>query len=365
MVVPASSSRRRRRRSAATATASLLTAAAALQLATSTTEAFVTPGSGAACARCAVGSSSSSGSSCRTGSTSAVGPLHARAVAARARALTSSLPPESVTCNRAVAAQLANYNFNSNSVNGGIFNFHPPPLVGSTVVPPTALLSPRRAPSILVPGAASKYGGRASGSPSPTGCAGDDGRASLVNSSSRGSLGFVVVVDDVPSAPSSSSPARTSLAVSRSVPDQADQMDASSFFGGDHDGDEIEIGIVAADDAAAAASPVRRQVAESLRRNAASSNSKVAAAETSSSSPSSTVPAWFPWIPTRSQIETLKVPELRDACGERGLTKVRYERYTRNTDRNVMMVPDMYRLGICISLKPCVCMFFSACHFVR
>ena len=364
MVVPTSSSRRRRRR-AATATASLLTAAAALQLATSTTEAFVTPGSGAACARCAVGSSSSSGSSCRTGSTSAVGPLHARAVAARARALTSSLPPESVTCNRAVAAQLANYNFNSNSVNGGIFNFHPPPLVGSTVVPPTALLSPRRAPSILVPGAASKYGGRASGSPSPTGGAGDDGRASLVNNSSRGSLGFVVVVDDVPSAPSSSSPARTSLAVSRSVPDQADQMDASSFFGGDHDGDEIEIGIVAADDAAAAASPVRRQVAESLRRNAASSNSKVAAAETSSSSPSSTVPAWFPWIPTRSQIETLKVPELRDACGERGLTKVRYERYTRNTDRNVMMVPDMYRLGICISLKPCVCMFFCSCHFVR
>ena len=331
MVVPASSSRRRRRRSAATATASLLTAAAALQLATSTTEAFVTPGSGAACARCAVGSSSSFGSSRRTGSAaSAVGPLHARAVAVRARALTSSLPPESITCNRAVTAQLANYNFNGNSVNGGIFNFNPPPLVGSTVVPPTALLSPRRAPSILVPGAASKYGGRASGSPSPTGCAGDDGRASLVNNSSRGSLGFVVVVDDVPSAPSF--PARTSLAVSRSVPDQADQMDASSFFGGDHDGDEIEIGIVAADDAAAAASPVRRQVAESLRRNAATSNnSKLAAAETSSSSPSSspssTVPAWFPWIPTRSQIETLKVPELRDACGERGLTKVRYERY--------------------------------------
>lgn len=360
MVVPASSSRRRRRR-AATATASLLTAAAALQLATSTTEAFVTPGSGAACARCAVGSSSSSGSSRRTGSTSAVGPLHARAAAARARALTSSLPPESITCNRAVTAQLANYN--SNSVNGGIFNFHPPPLVGSTVVPPTALLSPRRAPSILVPGAASKYGGRASGSPSPTGCAGDDGRASLVNNSSRGSLGFVVVVDDVPSAPSSSSPARTSLAVSRSVPDQADQMDASSFFGGDRE-DEIEIGIVAAADDAAAASPVRRQVAESLRRNAATSNnsnSKLAAAETSSSSPSSTVPAWFPWIPTRSQIETLKVPELRDACGERGLTKVRYERY--NTHRT-----ECWCLT-CIAnwnmyLTKTVCMLFSSCHFV-
>jgi len=142
-----------------------------------------------------------------------------------------------------------------------------------------------------------------------------------VNNSSRGSLGFVVVVDDVPSAPSS--PARTSLAVSRSVPDQADQMDASSFFGGDHDGDEIEIGIVAADDAPAAASPVRRQVAESLRRNAAASKINKSA----KTSPPAAVPAWFPWIPTRSQIETLKVPELRDACGERGLTKVRYERY--------------------------------------
>ena len=148
-----------------------------------------------------------------------------------------------------------------------------------------------------------------------------------MNDSSRGSLGFVVVVDDVPSAPSA--PARTSLAVSRSVPDQADQMDASSFFGGDDEG--IDIGIVAADDTSSAASPVRRQVAESLRRNAAASSSnnnsksKLAAAETSSSPPS-TVPAWFPWIPTRSQIETLRVPELRDACGERGLTKVRYEK---------------------------------------
>ena len=147
-----------------------------------------------------------------------------------------------------------------------------------------------------------------------------------MNDSSRGSLGFVVVVDDVPSAPSART---TSLAVSRSVPDQADQMDAS-FFGGE---DEIEIGIVsAADDAAAASSsPVRRQVAESLRRNASSnknnnSNSKLIGAAETSSSPSSTVPAWFPWIPTRSQIETLRVPELRDACGERGLTKVRYEK---------------------------------------
>ena len=36
----------------------------------------------------------------------------------------------------------------------------------------------------------------------------------------------------------------------------------------------------------------------------------------------STVPGWFPYTPTRSQIERLKVVELKDACGERGLHKV-------------------------------------------
>ena len=35
------------------------------------------------------------------------------------------------------------------------------------------------------------------------------------------------------------------------------------------------------------------------------------------------VPAWFPYTPTRRQIESLKVVELRDACKERGLPKVR------------------------------------------
>jgi len=221
------------------------------------------------------------------------------------------------SAHRAVTAQLAN----------GIFN---PPLVGSTVVPSTAFLSSRRAgeAALSIPNAPSKYGGRASGF---SGCGGGDpagdgsaksSSGALVNSS-RGSLGFVVV-DDIPSAPSSSGgalphrSARTSLAVSRSVPDQADQMDAS-FFGGDGDEDrrrlEDEIAIVEAD--ASTASPVRRRVAESLRRNAAASKINKSA----KTSPPAAVPAWFPWIPTRSQIETLKVPELRDACGDRGLTK--------------------------------------------
>ena len=35
------------------------------------------------------------------------------------------------------------------------------------------------------------------------------------------------------------------------------------------------------------------------------------------------LPAWFPWIPTKSQIRTLKVNELREACLQRGLVKVR------------------------------------------
>ncbi len=38
---------------------------------------------------------------------------------------------------------------------------------------------------------------------------------------------------------------------------------------------------------------------------------------------SSNVPMWFPYIPTRQQIESLKVVELKDACNERGLSKVR------------------------------------------
>ena len=227
----------------------------------------------------------------------------------------------------AVTAQLAN------GISGA--NFHPP-VVGSTVVPSTAFLSSRRAgeagPSI--PSAASKYGGRASGS-CDTGGAAETTRNKALVDSSRGSLGFVVV-DDIPSASSASSKCggRTSLAVSRSIPDQADQMDASFFNGGGGDGsadddrrrlgdlvdDAGEIGIVEAD--AATSSPVRRRVAESLRRNAAASNNSNNSKSAEKSAPS-TVPAWFPWIPTRSQIETLKVPELRDACNERGLAKVR------------------------------------------
>jgi len=35
----------------------------------------------------------------------------------------------------------------------------------------------------------------------------------------------------------------------------------------------------------------------------------------------SSVPGWFPYTPTRRQIESLKVIELRDACSERGLQK--------------------------------------------
>jgi len=33
------------------------------------------------------------------------------------------------------------------------------------------------------------------------------------------------------------------------------------------------------------------------------------------------LPAWFPWIPTKSQIMTLKLKELKEACSQRGLAK--------------------------------------------
>ena len=41
-----------------------------------------------------------------------------------------------------------------------------------------------------------------------------------------------------------------------------------------------------------------------------------------SSSTSSPTPSWFPWIPTKMQIETLKLTELRYACAQRELKKV-------------------------------------------
>lgn len=37
----------------------------------------------------------------------------------------------------------------------------------------------------------------------------------------------------------------------------------------------------------------------------------------------SALPAWFPWIPTKSQINSLIVRELKEACRQRGLPKVR------------------------------------------
>eukprot|EP00980_Cylindrotheca_fusiformis_P003655 scaffold818_cov136-Cylindrotheca_fusiformis.AAC.21 len=49
---------------------------------------------------------------------------------------------------------------------------------------------------------------------------------------------------------------------------------------------------------------------------------------TSSSPRLSTLPAWFPWIPTKSQIGSLKVNELKEACGQRGLLKDRLWRWT-------------------------------------
>jgi tetratricopeptide (TPR) repeat protein len=319
-----------RRRKAA---ASCFLTAAALQLAATlpgTTDAFAAPSSSACAARrCGVDSASSSTFTSTAASTAL------RMAAGLGCSPHSSRRASAGTIAAATPAQLLLANASA-SANGGNFPRLPPPVsVGSTVVPSTAFLSspPRERAGLSIPGAATKYGGRALGSGSSSSSSSHSGAGGALVTSSRGSLGFVVV-DDIPSAPAASAAAaRTRLAVSRSVPGQADRVDAS-FFGGGGDGDDLDldldIGIVDAD--AATSSPVRRRVAESLRRNAADGNgndkNKKDKGDTSvkaakAVSPPSTVPAWFPWIPTRSQIETLQVPELRDACGERGLAKVR------------------------------------------
>jgi hypothetical protein len=40
-----------------------------------------------------------------------------------------------------------------------------------------------------------------------------------------------------------------------------------------------------------------------------------------------TLPAWFPWIPTKSQIEFLKVSELKEACAQRVLARVSFDHF--------------------------------------
>lgn len=49
----------------------------------------------------------------------------------------------------------------------------------------------------------------------------------------------------------------------------------------------------------------------------------------STTTPTHVAPAWLPWIPTRTQIESLRVVELKGACAERTLAKVRYYTLTR------------------------------------
>jgi gamma-glutamylcyclotransferase (GGCT)/AIG2-like uncharacterized protein YtfP len=44
--------------------------------------------------------------------------------------------------------------------------------------------------------------------------------------------------------------------------------------------------------------------------------------DAAATSTTTSTPSWFPWIPTRLQIERLKVTEMRYACAQRGLKKV-------------------------------------------
>lgn len=84
-------------------------------------------------------------------------------------------------------------------------------------------------------------------------------------------------------------------------------------------------------------SPIKKRIASNLRPHERSGNSYgnvsdffengegplgTSASENATKKKSSSVPGWFPYTPTRSQIERLKVVELKDACEERGLHKV-------------------------------------------
>ena len=290
----------RRRRSRAT---SFLTAAALHLVLPSSTDAFVTP----------TGRAASSSSTC--------GPLHA----------TLSSSSTSTPLHESAASLTDGGNVASRQpllrLTSGYLCYSP---VASAAVPSTAFLSSNQN-SLSIPGTISKYGGRASGSVS------DDIDDDLLVSS-RNTLGFVVVDDRLPR----ESRTGTSLGISRSTPGpSSDQVDGASFLDrrglsssserGDsknaNGGSESTVRTIESD--STSASHVTSRVAASLVRSTSAGGVDKESRKDSAASPSSVVPAWFPWIPTRSQIETLKMSELREACVERGLTKVRERQMLR------------------------------------
>ena len=199
------------------------------------------------------------------------------------------------------------------------------PSVGSTLLPSTAFLS-SNSNALSIPGTVSKYGGRASGSVA----AGVDDDLLV---SSRNTLGFVIV-DDRPEKQQART--GTSLGLSRSTQGpSSDQVDGASFLdgheqiggGSNADGGRRGGRIRTIDDSddSTSAGPVTRRVASSLLRSTSAGGSVQddGTRADAAASPSCVVPAWFPWIPTRSQIEMLKMTELRNACVERGLSEVR------------------------------------------
>jgi len=283
----------RRRRTRAT---SFLTAAALHLVVPTSTDAFVTP----------TGRAASSPSTC--------GPLHA----------TLSSSSTSAPLHESAASLTDGGNVVSRQpllCRTSGFLCHSP--VASAAVPSTAFLSSNQN-SLSIPGTVSKYGGRASGS-----VAGDIDDDLLV--SSPNTLGFVVVDDRLPR----ESLAGTSLGISRSTPGpSSDQVDGASFLdnrglsAGSGRGDSknakggSESTVRTIDSDSTSASEVTRRVAASLLRSTSAGGVKDNGWRAdSAASPLSVVPAWFPWIPTRSQIETLKMSELREACVERGLAK--------------------------------------------
>lgn len=68
------------------------------------------------------------------------------------------------------------------------------------------------------------------------------------------------------------------------------------------------------------------------------SNGQTAAPQTPVKVFSDILPQWFPWLPTKAQIQSLKVTELKEACHQRGLVKVRTKEYREARRRKIQFV---------------------------
>lgn len=218
------------------------------------------------------------------------------------------------------------------SINGA---FRP---VALTIVPSTSFLSSGRARPVVIPVSDSKYGGRASsGSPTLTDPMGVSG-AAIVGGGNRATLGFAIwesSADFKGYAEGTSRLAISSTTDQFSSPSSGtgnilpDRRNGKVRSGGDGSLREIDTRTNCANGIDGnVMSPVKSRNTASLleksfgRAGTAAGLGIGLGNEGKQTKDGSAVPAWFPWVPTRSQIETLRASELREACDERGLEKV-------------------------------------------